>query len=135
MSPNNDGASKLGRNPRTPGDYEIGYGRPPHEHQFKKGEPSRNSKGRPPGGSKPAPDLAGTLLEPVAIKMKGKERKVPFMEALLQVTKDKALRGDQRAAQTLINLMRELGLVRLKEEFRLPPIHIHFPKPGDKIHE
>jgi hypothetical protein len=43
---------------------------------------------------------------------------VPFMEALLQVTKDKALRGDQRAAQTLINLMRELGLVRLKEELR-----------------
>jgi hypothetical protein len=54
MSPNNDGASKLGRNPRTPGDYEIGYGRPPHEHQFKKGEPSRNPKGRSPGGSKPA---------------------------------------------------------------------------------
>jgi hypothetical protein len=100
MSPNNDGASKLGRNPRTPGDYEIGYGRPPHEHQFKKGDPSRNPKGRSPGGSKPAPDLAGTLLEPVAIKMKGKERKVPYMEALLQVTKDKAKRRVEKSCSS-----------------------------------
>src|SRR5580704_11193569 len=43
---------------------------------------------------------------------RGKERKVPYPEALTQVAKDKALKGDQRAAQTLINLMRELDILK-----------------------
>jgi hypothetical protein len=29
--------------------YVVGYGRPPREHQFKKGAPSPNPKGRPAG--------------------------------------------------------------------------------------
>jgi hypothetical protein len=33
------------------GDYEVGYGRPPKKHRFKKDEPSRNPKGRPPRSS------------------------------------------------------------------------------------
>ena len=132
MSSNDDGGSKLGRNPRTPGDYEVGYGRPPRAHRFKKGEPSRNPKGRP-RGAKPAPDLAGVLLQPGTIRMQGKERKVCFPEAMIQVAQDKALKGDQRAAQTLINLMRELDILKPQEVLSPPEIHIHFGGPEDKI--
>src|ERR1700731_1006058 len=84
MSSNDDGGSKLGRNPRTPGDYEVGYGRPPRAHRFKKGEPSRNPKGRPRGSNRPAPDLVAALWQPVTIRMQGKERKVPYPEAMIQ---------------------------------------------------
>jgi hypothetical protein len=49
--------------------------------------------------------------------MQGKERKVPYPEAMIQVAKDKALKGDQRAAQTLINLMRELDILKPQEAF------------------
>ena len=115
-----------------PGDYQVGYGRPPRDHQFKKGEPSRNPKGRP-RGARPAPDLVAALLQPVTIRMQGKERKVSFPEAMIQVTKDKALKGDQRAAQTLINLMRELDILKPQEVLSPPEIHIHFVGPGDKI--
>ena len=72
MSSNDDGGSKLGRNPRTPGDYEVGYGRPPRAHRFKKGEPSRNPKGRPRGTNRPAPDLVAALWQPVTIRMQGR---------------------------------------------------------------
>jgi Family of unknown function (DUF5681) len=113
-----------------PGDYEVGYGRPPREHQFRKGEPSRNPKGRP-RGAKPAPDLVAALLQPVTIRMQGKERKVCFPEAMIQVAQDKALKGDQRAAQTLINLMRELDILKPQEVLSPPEIHIHFVGPEE----
>ena len=96
MSSHDDTRRRGGATRGHPGDYEVGYGRPPREHQFKKGEPSRNPKGRP-RGAKPAPDLVAALLQPVTIRMQGKERKVSFPEAMIQVAKDKALKGDLRA--------------------------------------
>src|SRR6202011_5394966 len=93
MSSNDEGGSKLGRNPRPPGDYEVGYGRPPRAHRFKKGEPSRNPKGRPRGTNRPAPDLVAALWQSVTIRMQGKERKVPYPEAMIQVAKDEGSRG------------------------------------------
>ena len=52
---------------------------------------------------------------------------------MIQVTKDKALKGDQRAAQTLINVMRDLDILKPQEVLSPPDIHIHFVGPGDKI--
>ena len=133
MSSNDDGESKLVSNPRIPGDYEVGYGRPPHEHRFKKGEPSRNPNGRPRGVCRAAPDLGAALLQPTKIRIQGKVCKVAYLEAMIFVMKDMALRGDHRAAQMLINLTRELDLIRPKEEFKPPSIHIHFVEPGDGV--
>jgi Family of unknown function (DUF5681) len=135
MSSNDDGGSKPGPNPKPPGDYEVGYGRPPREHRFKKGEPSRNPNGRPRGVCRAAPDLGAALLQPTKIRIQGKVCKVAYLEAMILVMKDMALRGDHRAAQMLINLTRELDLIRPKEEFKPPSIHIHFVEPGEKINE
>jgi hypothetical protein len=71
------------------------------------------------------------LLQPVTIRMQGKERKVCFPEAMIQVAQDKALKGDQRAAQTLINLMRELDILKPQEVLSPPEIHIHFGGPEE----
>ena len=130
MSSHDDTRRSGGATRGHPGDYEVGYGRPPREHQFRKGEPSRNAKGRP-RGARPAPDLVAALLQPVTIRMQGKERKVCFPEAMIQVAQDKALKGDQRAAQTLINLMRELDILKPQEVLSPPEIHIHFGGPEE----
>lgn len=69
-------------------------------------------------------------MEPVTIKVGGRERKVPYPEAFIQVIKDKALKGDPRAAQILINLLKELNL--LKSQARLEPFTIVFSHPADQ---
>jgi Family of unknown function (DUF5681) len=92
--------------------YEVGYRRPPQQHQFKKGQPSRHPKGRPPGSRNRAPRLIDVIMEPVNIKLHGRDRKVPYPAAFLEVMKARALKGDQKAAQILFALFKELGLLK-----------------------
>jgi Family of unknown function (DUF5681) len=75
------------------------------------------------------------LWQPITIRMQGKARKVPYPEAMIQVTKDKALKGDQRAARTLINLMRELDILKPQEAFEPRIFTLNIGRPGDKIKE
>jgi hypothetical protein len=95
------------------GDYEVGYGRPPRKNQFEKGGRSANPKGRPRGSRQP--NLTATLLELMTIKVQGKTLKVPFLEAWIQVIKEKAIRGDIKACQILILVARQLGLFKAPE--------------------
>jgi hypothetical protein len=96
-----------------PDEYEIGYKRPPLQHRFQKGQPTRNPRGRPKGVR--SPNLTQVLLEPVSLKLHGRVRKVPFAEAYLQVMKDKALRGDLKAGQILLSFMKELGFLAVEK--------------------
>jgi hypothetical protein len=89
---------------------QIGYGHPPRQHQFKKGQPSPYPKGRPRGSR--APNLTKVLLEPVDVRIKGRTRKLSFPEAYVQVIKEKALKGDLKAGQMLILLWKQLGFLR-----------------------
>jgi hypothetical protein len=54
---------------------------------------------------------------------------------MIQVAKDKALKGDQRAAQTLINLMRELDILKPQEAFDPRTFTLYIGRPGDKSKE
>jgi hypothetical protein len=47
MSFNDQAPRKPPGGPGADVDYAVGYGRPPREHQFKRGDPSPNPKGRP----------------------------------------------------------------------------------------
>jgi hypothetical protein len=89
--------------------YEVGYGRPPRAHQFKKGQRSANPSGRPRGSRNP--NLSQVLLEPLSIKVQGRTRKVPFLEAWAQVVKDKAIKGDIKAGQMLLLLAKQLNML------------------------
>lgn len=125
------------------GDYEVGYGRPPHQHQFKKGQRSANPTGRPRRTR--SPNLVEVLLEPVSIKIQGRTRKVPYLEAYAQVMKDKAIKGDIKAGQMLLLLAKQLKLLDVPDipdnyEFTLKlggerPPHIRPPKSDGEADE
>lgn len=69
-------------------DYEVGYKKPPEEHQFKKGQ-SGNLNGRP---KKYASGLS-VLEAPIAIQVKGKRREVSAFEAAVRKTAQSAIEG------------------------------------------
>lgn len=91
-----------------PSDYEVGYGRPPKHTQFKKGQ-SGNRKGRPKGHRNFKTDLMATLEEPVRVTEEGKQKTVSTQKAALLRLRAKALGGDARALDRLIELARFLN--------------------------
>jgi hypothetical protein len=88
---------------RKPGsaDYEVGYGRPPKEHQFKKGE-SGNRRGRPKGQTSFPALVAKALTEHVMIQEGGKRKKVKKNVAGAKQFANKVASGDFRSMKLLI---------------------------------
>ncbi len=93
-------------------DYDVGYGKPPKEHRFKKG-----SSGNPAGApSKRKPvDVAAILNEPLAVKASGISQKMPAFEVGVRRLVERGLK------QGNLDAIREF--LELCESFRLlvPP--------------
>ena len=81
---------------------DVGYGRPPVEHQFKPGQ-SGNKSGRPKGSKNEATILSKLLNRHIDIREKGKTRKITVREAIYLKFAVKALTGDPKAASFLLN--------------------------------
>lgn len=97
------GASSTGRPRRADG--EVGYCRPPKEHQFKSGK-SGNPKGRPKGARNEATILRGIFNRRIEVREGGRARKMSVLEAMfLRFTED-ALKGNAKAAIFLLNRYR-----------------------------
>jgi hypothetical protein len=73
------------------GDYEVGYKKPPRNRQFRKGK-SGNPAGRPKRAVNVQASLTKTLSEPVLVRMDGKPRKMPSLDAGLLTLRTKAQR-------------------------------------------
>ena len=86
-------------------DYEVGYGKPPEHTRFKKGQ-SGNSKGRPEGSKNFSTDVKTALQTPVRVNSGGRPRTVSTQEAALMRLREKALKGDARALDRIIELAR-----------------------------
>ncbi len=86
-------------------DDEVGYRKPPKHTQFQKGQ-SGNPKGRPKGRRNFKTDLKATLEEPVRVTEKGKTKTVSTQHAALLRLREKALGGDVRALDRVIELAR-----------------------------
>ena len=84
-------------------DYEVGYGKPPEHTRFKKGQ-SGNSKGRPEGSKNFSTDVKAALQAPVRVNSDGRPRTVSTQEATLMRLREKALKGDARALDRMIEL-------------------------------
>lgn len=85
-------------------DYEVGYGRPPQESQFKPGE-SGNRRGRPKGVRSEAEILNALLNRKVTIQERGRTRQISVLEATYHRIAQNGLKGDLRAAAFLLNRM------------------------------
>ena len=93
--------------------YDVGYGKPPKASQFKPGQ-SGNPKGRPKGTKNLATDLQEELEEKILISESGQQLKTTKQRAMLKTLMAKALKGDVRAADSVIKLI--VGLLNMRDD-------------------
>jgi hypothetical protein len=91
------------------GDYAVGYGKPPHHTQFKKGQ-SGNPKGRAKGSKNLAALIMSALHEPVTVTQNGRRKRITKIEAMTTQLANKGASGDPKATQLL------MGMVQLFED-------------------
>jgi Family of unknown function (DUF5681) len=88
-------------------DYEIGYGKPPQASRFRKGE-SGNPAGRPKGSKNLATLFEKELKERIRINENGRSRSITKQEAMVKYLVNKALSGDRRLLQLMLDEIRLL---------------------------
>jgi hypothetical protein len=82
---------------------KVGYKRPPRHSRFQPGV-SGNPRGRQKSVRNFAADVKRTLEIPVNLTENGKAKRVSTQEALMLRLREKALKGDARALETLLSL-------------------------------
>jgi hypothetical protein len=85
-------------------DYEVGYQKPPKASRWRKGQ-SGNRDGRRKGIRNLKTELTEELGEIINIREQGCSRTITKQRALLKAMMGKAVQGDTRAANILINMM------------------------------
>ena len=83
--------------------YEVGYGKPPKNSQFRPGQ-SGNPAGRRKGLRNLRTDVRRTLAMPIRVKEAGRTRTKSTQEGALLALREKALRGNERALDRLLEL-------------------------------
>ena len=83
--------------------YEVGYGKPPRDSQYRPGQ-SGYPAGRRKGVRNLKTDVKRTLKMPVKVKVGGRTRTRSTQEAALMVLREKALNGNTRALERLLEL-------------------------------
>jgi hypothetical protein len=80
---------------------EVGYGRPPVEHQFKPGQ-SGNKRGRPKGSKNEATIINELLSRKIKITQNGKARQISVLEGMFLKFAEDALKGNPKSAAFLL---------------------------------
>jgi len=89
------------------GDYEVGYGKPPVDTRFKRGQ-SGNPRGRPSGSKNLATLVTEALNETVIVAENGGRRKISKREAIIKQLVNRSAKADWRAITILLNIVREI---------------------------
>lgn len=92
-----------GRGDSDHASYSVGYRKPPLHSRFKPGE-TGYAAGRRKGVRNLKSDVQRTLATPVKVKEGGRIRKKSTQESALMVLREKALSGDSRALDRLLEL-------------------------------
>jgi hypothetical protein len=90
--------------------YTVGYGHPPQEHQFKPGN-NANPRGRKKGSKNRTLVIRQIFFEPITVREGDEVKRMPVLEAIVRQTCNKALKGDYKAALTIIGLAQKEGLL------------------------
>jgi len=80
---------------------DVGYCRPPVEHQFKPGQ-SGNKRGRPKGSKSEATILNELLSRKININQNGTTRRISVLEGMFFKFAEDALRGNPKSAAFLL---------------------------------
>jgi hypothetical protein len=83
--------------------FAIGYKKPPHHSRFQPGR-SGNPRGKQKGVRNLGSDVKRTLEVPVKLNDQGRARRVSTQEAALLRLREKALKGDARSLDQLLDL-------------------------------
>ncbi|MET0181626.1 MAG: DUF5681 domain-containing protein [Caulobacterales bacterium] len=95
------------KGPGEGGEYEIGYGKPPKDTQFKAGQQSANPNGRPKGAKSFNKLVTEVFSKKVDAKINGRLRRMSKLEAFVELTIDEALKRNPRAMAQATTLARE----------------------------
>lgn len=85
-------------------DYEVGYRKPPMHSQFTKGQ-SGNPKGRAKGTKNLKTDLMEELAEQILLREGNRPLKLSKQRAMVKSLIAKAIKGDTRAANLVLNIV------------------------------
>ena len=88
-------------------DYQVGYGKPPRETRFQKGQ-SGNPRGRPCGAKNLKTRVREALKELVLVTENGRRRTVSKGEAIITQLVNRAANADLRAIKILLDLLRDI---------------------------
>ncbi len=88
-------------------DYEVGYRKPPKSNRFKPGQ-SGNPRGRSKGTRNLKTDLTEELGETILVQEGGEPRKLSKQRAVVKSLVNRTLKGDARAANSLLSMMMRL---------------------------
>lgn len=98
--------------------YEVGYGRPPREHQFKPGQ-SGNPKGRPKKNNNFAEDILEEMSEVITIQENGKFKNITKKRALAKRLIADSLSGKVSAIKLLTPILAGETIVKDAREEEL----------------
>jgi hypothetical protein len=95
-------------------DYEVGYKKPPRQHQFK---PKHERNARPNGGGRKESnlDVASWLDAPLKVKRQGKLTNMHPHEAAMLSLGKRALKGERSAAKESLKQCELAGLLTAKQ--------------------
>ena len=91
-------------------DDEVGYGRPPKAHRFRKGR-SGNPRGRPKGSRNIGKMLEDVLSKTQVVREDGEVKRLSNAEIMLRQLVTKALKGDLRATSEVVALCQRYGVL------------------------
>jgi hypothetical protein len=125
---------------------DVGYGRPPIEHQFKPGQ-SGNKRGRPKGSKNEATIIKEILSRKVKMTQNGTTRQISLLEGIHLKFAEDALRGNPKAAtfplsrKQLLESIEQPATATLETDDRtvwdsfMKELQEQFRKEGDNTHE
>ena len=102
-----------------PDDYDVGFGKPPKDTQFRKGR-SGNPKGRPKGTKNLKTDLMEELQELISIREGNTRKTISKQRALVKSLIAKAVHGDPRAANAVLQMLHRLAFADEANEVDIP---------------